>query len=348
MAQATGRQRRVWQWWSTAVFVVALMWSTKWLVQVWADTESGTMEISEIPLGGVIAVNGRRFVKINLNDEFVAVDVFCPKDMIYDVNYGACVKVYGCTGVTGTMQTWDECGSLATPTGTGYTQGPCLMDERDGKTYQVRKFADGRCWMADNLAYGGADLNPDGSDGCMQLSMCGFGFQPNGECATLTTQTTGSAEGLIAPGLYGDCRYSYNSLSTPDTNKYGYLYNWQAAVQNPESYYGHDYQPSTPVQGLCPDGWILPAQNLFEALHTAVGSSIKGFWQPGKAWNGVFSGNCGYNGGSANNQGQIAWLWSATQINDKNAYTMRYSSNDVAANNSSPKGNGFAIRCIKQ
>ena len=43
-----------------------------------------------------------------------------------------------------------------------------LIDNRDGKSYQVTKLADGKCWMTENLALGNSDstmtLTPDDSD----------------------------------------------------------------------------------------------------------------------------------------------------------------------------------------
>ena len=60
-----------------------------------------------------------------------------------------------------------DCDNYATPSALNFTLIGCLEDERDGKLYEVRKFADGKCWMVDNLAYGG-DSAHGGSDACAQ------------------------------------------------------------------------------------------------------------------------------------------------------------------------------------
>ena len=48
-----------------------------------------------------------------------------------------------------------DCESFPTPAAGSYTSIGTLTDSRDGKLYEIRKQADGKCWMADNLAYGG-------------------------------------------------------------------------------------------------------------------------------------------------------------------------------------------------
>ena len=49
----------------------------------------------------------------------------------------------------GTMQAFTAaaCASYPTPVALEFTKIGCLEDERDGKLYEVRKFADDKCWM---------------------------------------------------------------------------------------------------------------------------------------------------------------------------------------------------------
>ena len=61
------------------------------------------------------------------------------------------------------------CEAAATPTGTNFTPLGCFSDERDNKVYEVRKFADGKCWLVDNLMYGGASAQ-GGSDACKKVT----------------------------------------------------------------------------------------------------------------------------------------------------------------------------------
>ena len=64
---------------------------------------------------------------------------------------GACTA----TDKVGTMQTFKQtdCDNYATPSALNFTLIGCLEDERDGKLYEVRKFADGKCWMVIGRAH---------------------------------------------------------------------------------------------------------------------------------------------------------------------------------------------------
>jgi hypothetical protein len=226
-----------------------------------------TIPLSQIAVGKVVSVNGLKFVKVGEN------------------RYMAAEKVDVCSlGATGEMQTWTGCASLLTPTytegvqSTYFTQGPCLTDSRDGKSYEVRKFPDGKCWMVDSLAYGGA---VDACAGKTTFDGCGNG-------GTAMHCDNGSSKSGSAWG-YGDCldlsvsSGGNNICATvnPSTGSSmcGYSYNWQAAMQEINAYYGGSYTTlSYPHQGICPTGWHLPRggdddNNEFVALDKAVGGT---------------------------------------------------------------------------
>ncbi|MBQ6154569.1 hypothetical protein IJI99_01685, partial [bacterium] len=86
----------------------------------------------------------------------------CQSGWTYDSTVGACLPddyVHNnCTNPVALMDRWSGCNSLAA------LETACLLDPRDYQTYRVRKFADGSCWMIDNLAYGG-DYGV--TDGCV-------------------------------------------------------------------------------------------------------------------------------------------------------------------------------------
>ena len=209
---------------------------------------------------------------------------------------GACTV----TDKVGTMQTFKQtdCDNYATPGALNFTPIGCLEDERDGKLYEVRKFADGKCWMVDNLAYGGATAQ-GGSDACAQREE----FISDGYYAP---------SNRFGAGSYGDCRdpakQGNSSYSNYCAGRCGYLYNLAAALQLPSAIMGENIVyptgqaptiTSNSVRGLCPAGWHVPSggesgsESEFIALDLANGgngnpNSAEGrslyqlFWQHNK------------------------------------------------------------------
>ncbi len=268
-----------------------------------------------MPVGATTTINGREVIKVTKNGKFVD------------------LAKWNALGNT-TMQGWDDCASLATPTGTNFTQGPILTDLRDNKQYEIRKFADGKCWMVDNLMYGGE------IDACAGKST----FNGNGS-ATPSNQ--------FGVGTYGDCRDPRVGGSAPctaDSTTCGYYYNWQATMQHSTAYYDITYTgPTTNVLGLCPEGWRMPSSNTsgdFEVLHLATGSRATGFWQNPGNWKGPFSGSCTSTGGLIL-QGSDGRWWSNTPYSTTNAYRMSFGSIAVNPSNNSTKDRGLTIRCLK-
>ena len=295
---------------------------------------AATKEISEISPGSVVSVNGVKFVKLNNNNQFVAVaPSVCPSFA---------------SGMYMQDFTSQMCATAPTPSGTDYFPIGFLIDRRDNKVYEVRKFADGNCWMVDNLAYGGADLRSDGLDGCLKTIFCGRGYLANGSCTS--GDIFDSVVDKIAPGLYGDCRYPYSDVLASDVHKYGYSYSWQAAVQDAQAYQNTDYQPSQPTQGICPDGWYLPTggpNGQFQALHVAAGQPATGFWQPGGAWDGVYIGYV-TTLGAMGHQGTNGYYLSSTQKDSNSAYGLTYYlDSGLNTNALLTKAAGYGVRCLK-
>ena len=179
-----------------------------------------------------------------------------------------------------------DCAAFPIPTGVNYTTVGTLTDERDGKQYQVRKFADGKCWMVDNLAYGGASAQ-GGSDACAGRT-------------AFSSRTNSIPTNRFGIGTYGDCRdpaAAGNGDATycatgEGAGKCGYHYSWQAAMQHPAAVFDYYNQtvfdsgvyavPANDVVGLCPRGWHLPiggSSSEFSTLHSQAGSPTTGFWQ---------------------------------------------------------------------
>jgi uncharacterized protein (TIGR02145 family) len=177
--------------------------------------------------------------------------------------------------------TLDDCDTYLTPTGKDYVLvAQAMIDERDNKTYQVRKFADGKCWMVDNLAYGGLSGDPlaePNQEYCAGKgpgdNFLNYDSAPNPYwCSELDLQ---GAACSTTKQLYGDCIDPRFTVINDycDTHHCGYWYSWQGMNQDPQAYQSY-YQPPEPVTGICPAGWHVPiggASGEFVALYQAIG-----------------------------------------------------------------------------
>ena len=114
-----------------------------------------------------------------------------------------------------------------------------LTDLRDGKVYKTVEMPDNKIWMAENLnyAYPSSTDNPSDSS-----SFC-------------------------------------HSNNPTNCETYGRLYLWSAAMDsagrvsgNAANHcgFGRTCQQSTPVRGVCPDGWHLPSLDEWDKLYQAV------------------------------------------------------------------------------
>jgi uncharacterized protein (TIGR02145 family) len=321
---------------------------------------AATIPLSLIPVGKVVSVNGLKFVKI-ADNQYLAATTY------------------------GTMQSWDGCASLPNPACVSsstctttttksqlFTPGPTLMDVRDGKQYEIRKFPDGKCWMVDNLAYGGTTTVNGNVDACAGKAT----FVGEGQATPYVSWYQGSAQ------LYGDCRDAaatgYGAVSAPclNTTACGYFYNWQAAMQLAAAYhnsvvsYPHGIpSPTNYIQGICPDGWHLPSGGSdtvseFIVLDQAVGGNgtngqnghnYTTFWRPSSfstttntdPWKAAYAGDS-YPTGELMVQETYGDWWSSTQDNLVNTYFLAtHQSHAYPQHVGDYEHWGFSIRCIK-
>jgi uncharacterized protein (TIGR02145 family) len=257
-----------------------------------------------------------------------------------------------------------------------------MTDSRDNKTYQVRKFADGKCWMVENLRYGGTTTSGGTTDYCGTTTGSYTKGYTDGTKNTAwygKVGTNATATGTPTT-LYGDCRDPATANTAPCTSGSticGYLYNWQAALQLASAYHNNSvsYPNNTPpsttnyLQGICPTGWHLPsggttaAASEFFTLDVAYGgngsndqsgTSYTNFWRPNSTtstgsngFNGLYSGYVNYNG-AFNAQGGVGWWWSSSESSSVYACNLGLSISYVyPQNNSINKHRGAAVRCVK-
>jgi uncharacterized protein (TIGR02145 family) len=233
-----------------------------------------------------------------------------------------------------------------------------LRDTRDGghnRTYKVKKMADLRIWMVEDLKFGDCNTTDTWRSDQTELS---------------TTRT---------PTVYADASHTYvghctaaTKSSTPDNR--GYLYNWPAAMQSGFAYYsssssyfacsgtagGNGQSDPGYCQGICPSGWHIPtgggSGSEFKALYDGIVASDNNS-TPGdnfadfqtvdddpKHWHGVLGGHCDENA-SLVDQGNYAAYWSSTWYSENAASSLRFNSTTVEFNFGS-KRYGRTVRCV--
>jgi uncharacterized protein (TIGR02145 family) len=198
-----------------------------------------------------------------------------------------------------------------------------------GRTYNTVQVGT-QCWLRENLNVG------------TQIA------------GTLTQTNNGQIE-----------KYCYGN-DTLNCNVYGGLYQWAEAVQylnNVTNTTHWNPLPSTPVKGLCPDGWHIPSQAEYQTLFNYVGSTTAGatLKEAGTVhWNSPNTGATNSKGftmlpsGSNynfifSNLKSYANIWTITRGTlEKDAWYF-----GAAFNFSNPsylqalKTNGLSIRCLK-
>ena len=221
------------------------------------------------------------------------------------------------TDLTGTHST----DTMLVPTAT-------LTDMRDGKTYTVRKLADGNCWMTENLK----------TTGSLTLSS---------ELSAVTSDFV-----LPASSTLGD-----NWSTTPNeahlytvTGK-GNLYNWYTAVAGTAD----NTSTSSGTGSICPAGWTLPSHtgttsiaNLISTYGYVSGDSSTVAKIQAAPLSMVPTGY--YNQTAVSSEALIL-LWTKDAASNSNAYIFQYSVNNgsysVGASGShGGKATGRPVRCL--
>ena len=111
-----------------------------------------------------------------------------------------------------------------------------LYDIRDGKSYTIRKLADGNCWMTD-------DLNLD----------IGTYSAPKTVVASKNDKSTFSwTPTTCGTGGSGTCAFNGNTTYVTTTNRW--YYNWGAATAE----MGTSSSVGDVDGSICPAGWKLP------------------------------------------------------------------------------------------
>ena len=192
-----------------------------------------------------------------------------------------------------------------------------LLDARDNNTYHVRKLADGKCWMTDNLKLGKDD-----------------------DTMTLHPSDSNVSSDFVLP--VSDI--SATGFSTVD-DKALYLgsdsgyYNFYTATAGTG---GTSLTSGNASSSICPKGWRLPTGGVsgeFKALYDRYNTVSALMNDPG------FVG-AGRVGNLTNNWG---YYWSSTVPSGSSAYYLYLNTNGSDINPGTDyygKQNGYSVRCV--
>ncbi|MBQ9017069.1 InlB B-repeat-containing protein, partial [Candidatus Saccharibacteria bacterium] len=229
------------------------------------------------------------------------------------------------------MQGWTGCSSLTT----GSSNYVTLTDSRDGNQYKVRRLADGKCWMVDNLLIvGSRTLTSSDSNVSTNFTL------PASSTTNLYYSSTSAGNYYVAKGT----TYSGSTTMPVDIT----FYNYYAATAG-----------GSTSDDICPKGWRLPiggtdtSTNDFSILAKAYGGSgssetnatvmTKLLDHDGPA----LTNNIGYYNSGYNKVGQQTGYQSSTASDSSRNYFLALNSNNaIYLPDNSYKGHGRAVRCL--
>lgn len=229
------------------------------------------------------------------------------------------------------------------------TAGVTAYDSRDKEAYLVKKLADGKCWITENLRL-------DISDATVKTNL-----------TSTTTNATDTILGYLKNGG-GTSPYPASGVSTSWANSYnlpyintayknttqaasgsapagkiGIYYNYCAASAG-----SYCYTPGTgsgnASYDVCPKGWRMPtggASGEYQALYTAYSSNAGNFMS---ALSTPLSGR--FHNGSAVNQGMYGFFWSSTYYSVSYMYYLDVDASTVYPQYYNPHSNGYSVRCV--
>ncbi|MBQ3309945.1 InlB B-repeat-containing protein [Candidatus Saccharibacteria bacterium] len=223
-----------------------------------------------------------------------------------------------------------------------------LTDTRDNKTYVVRKLADGKCWMAQNLRLGGSSpitLTPADSNVTSDFTL---------SATSNSFGATNNAAGVDINRMHdnGDAWLNGTSLQTsgtpPSQTQYiGNYYNWYTATAGSGTY--STTADAIVTQSICPKGWRLPNGGAINAttnngelqqLYNAYGNYSNFISATSAVKSGLWSGS------SASSQGSTGDWWSRTASNNSAGYALDVSTSSISPQGTLYKRSGYSVRCV--
>jgi uncharacterized protein (TIGR02145 family) len=228
-----------------------------------------------------------------------------------------------------TMQSFTSsyCNALAT----GETL--VLIDTRNLQSYRVRKFADGHCWMIDNMKLADVTLTPADSDVTEDVTLP----------AVATSGSANDTDIQIWDGTAQTYCATASNFAADSTTRCGYHYNWMGATAGTGT---ADIVSADATMSICPKGWKLPAgsgDGSFDNLVTVTGMTGYSIRDDITGLSARLTGGYASNWISLGSDGNF-WTRTAASTATNARYLPFQSS--IWLNASYPKHNAFVVRCV--
>lgn len=250
----------------------------------------------------------------------------------------------------GDMQNFTAAMCSSMPTGLARIYTDSRTDIGTGLVhqYRVKKMADGKCWMIDNLKYAWGTNSSNTGVNQNDLSRAYFADPSTSYASDGGTYCMDGAGTLAAAG---------------STTKCGYLYSHYAATYGT----GQNMSSGDAAGSICPNSnaagttasspWRLPSGNVggdFSVLDVAMGGTGESqnnaaysrvSWFTSGSFSGVISGH--RYSTSSSYQGSSGYYWSSTVSSSTNARLGSFASGSVNPGISTlNKAYGFSVRCV--
>ena len=246
-----------------------------------------------------------------------------------------------------------------------------LIDTRNSKTYLVAKYADGHCWMRENL-----NLTFTENEGVIDNVVAydfstgnTFDYTPDNATQTETdtpwaedasdgTRSFKRDEELCIGGM--DIFTSGGTGVTCDANKpyerIGVMYNWAAATaQTGAQAAAAGSSSETEVKtSICPKGWRLPANSGDYSFSTLMGSYSLPTTNQSQGYSGQLQNPLNFNrpgyynwsNGALGTRGVSGSFWSSVGYSSTVAHYLDFFSNYFSPQSGYYKGYGLSVRCV--
>ena len=209
-----------------------------------------------------------------------------------------------------------------------------VIDSRDEKVYTIRRLADGRCWMVENLRFTG---DPNDAAGTMTLKAATSNVAADttlsySELATGSSATADSyTDAKIHVGTVASGMSPIDPSSTVESNIPTVWYNYVAATAGTITGSSNSYEAQ---YDICPKGWRLPDYGEEGGLKGAISANL-GTFSP-------LGGGYYYNGSHGGTHGMY-WSSSASGVQ---RYRLAYDNTELLNINPYERTYGYYIRCI--
>ncbi len=263
---------------------------------------------------------------------------------------------------SGDLQGWNGCEAMSSGDITA------LTDTRDGNTYAVAKYADGKCWMMENLRLDLSDTNVVINSNNTNKPTNSFITAANAHPASSNSFCTNNTDGCVTRILHNTNNINRNLTPDYNTNdsssswySYGVYYNYYTATAGNG---GSSFTTvGAAVEGdICPVGWKLPTSNSrsdeYAKLDLAYGGTGNNqSTEPtgsvaSERWrayplNYIYSGE--QNGTSGYNRGISAGMNTANNAGAYRSVNLWLRAAGISmVGNSTSKNRGQTVRCIKK